>query len=181
MIGSDYEKLAKMAEECGFNGYAPLEMKTIIKHPEVRDSCAKNACHAYDTSWSCPPACGSVDECYDEMMSFDYGILIQTHGELEDAMDYESMMEIAEEHAEHVRAFVEKAKAYQPGCLVLGGVCSLCKKCTYPDAPCRFPDKRFSSMEAYGMFVSEVCKKNELQYYYGPNTLAYCSCAFFKF
>ena len=89
-------------------------------------------------------------------------------------------MEIEKRHKEHVAAFVDQARAVQEDCLVLGGVCAACKKCTYPDNPCRFPMKRTSSMEAYGMFVSEVCKANDLTYYYGPNTLAYLSCAFFK-
>ena len=31
-------------------------------------------------------------------------------------------------------------------------------------------------MEAYGMLVLEVCKANDLQYYYGPTTITYSSC-----
>ena len=30
--------------------------------------------------------------------------------------------------------------------------------------------------EAYGMVVSEVCKKNDIPYYYGPGTLTYVGC-----
>ena len=56
------------------------------------------------------------------------------------------------------------------------GCCTKCKVCTYPDAPCRFPDQAFSSMEAYGMLVTQVCKANGLEYYYGPCTIAYTSC-----
>ena len=175
-----YEEMAKKAVESGFTAVAPLAMETIILHPEVRDTCAKNKCQAYDTNWSCPPACGTLEECWAELQQYKYGILLQTMGELEDSMDYESMMEIEKKHKEHVAAFVDQARAVQEDCLVLGGVCTACKKCTYPDNPCRFPMKRTSSMEAYGMFVSEVCKANDLTYYYGPNTLAYLSCAFFK-
>ena len=54
--------------------------------------------------------------------------------------------------------------------------CQNCKSCTYPDAPCRFPDKKVSSMEAYGMLVSQICKDNSLPYYYGDCTIAYTSC-----
>jgi hypothetical protein len=31
-------------------------------------------------------------------------------------------------------------------------------------------------MEALGMIVSDVCKDNNLPYYYGPNTLTYVGC-----
>ena len=61
--------------------------------------------------------------------------------------------------------------------LALGaGCCTQCAVCSYPDSPCRFPEKMVSSMEAYGMLVLEVCQKNGMAYYYGPNTIAYTSC-----
>ena len=31
--------------------------------------------------------------------------------------------------------------------------CGICKTCTYPDAPCRFPDRARRSMEACGIDV----------------------------
>ena len=52
--------------------------------------------------------------------------------------------------------------------------------CTCPDAPCRFPDQAFSSMEAYGMLVMQVCQANHLDYYYGPGKIAYTSCYLLK-
>ena len=64
-----------------------------------------------------------------------------------------------------------------PGALVLGdGACDNCRECTYPDAPCRFPERQSSAMEAYGMLVSEVCQQNDILYYYGPGTLTYVGC-----
>jgi predicted metal-binding protein len=51
-----------------------------------------------------------------------------------------------------------------------------CKTCTYPDAPCRFPEKMSASMEALGMVVSDVCKDNNLPYYYGAGTLTFVGC-----
>lgn len=46
-------------------------------------------------------------------------------------------------------------------------------------APCRFPDKACSSMEAYSLLVSEACKVGGLQYYHGKNTLSYTACVLF--
>ena len=57
-----------------------------------------------------------------------------------------------------------------------GESCAICKTCTYPDAPCRFPERQSSAMEAYGMLVSEVCQQNDILYYYGPGTLTYVGC-----
>ena len=59
------------------------------------------------------------------------------------------------------------------------GTCTLCKECTYPDAPCRFPDKRLVSMEAAGLVVSEVCTQAGIDYNHGPQTIAYSGCVLF--
>jgi predicted metal-binding protein len=56
------------------------------------------------------------------------------------------------------------------------GACGRCEHCTFPDKPCRFPDKMTASMEAYGIVVSDVCQSNNLPYYYGNNTLTYTGC-----
>ena len=60
------------------------------------------------------------------------------------------------------------------------GCCTQCAKCTYPEEPCRFPEKQITSMEAYGMLVLEICKQNGLQYYYGSDKMAYTSCFLLK-
>ncbi|MDE8682148.1 DUF2284 domain-containing protein [Blautia schinkii] len=47
-----------------------------------------------------------------------------------------------------------------PDMLMLGaGGCRICGHCAYPK-PCRFPEKAISSMEAYGLFVTQVCRDN---------------------
>ena len=37
-----------------------------------------------------------------------------------------------------------------------------------------------SSMEAYGLLVSNVCRSSGLEYYYGPLTLTYSACILTK-
>ena len=70
--------------------------------------------------------------------------------------------------------FSDKIHELFPDAMVIGD--GQCKICTYPDDPCRFPDKKSSSMEALGMVVSEVCADNGISYYYGPGTLTYVGC-----
>ena len=66
-------------------------------------------------------------------------------------------------------------------CLPLSaGSCTLCRRCTYPDRPCRFPQRRMASMEAYGLLVSDVCRRSGLGYYYGTGTMTYTSCVLYK-
>ncbi|MDY5100004.1 MAG: DUF2284 domain-containing protein [Oscillospiraceae bacterium] len=173
----DYEKLNRMALEAGFTRSAPLKASTIELKQEVRDMCAVNTCGQYDKNWACPPGCGTLDECRERIAEYEEGILVQTTGDVEDSMDFEGIMAASEAHDEHFRALFDALRKEYPHMLgISAGSCKRCKDCTYPDKPCRFPELRTSSMEAYGMLVLEVCKANDLQYYYGPTTITYSSC-----
>ena len=172
-----YERLAELAEEAGFSAWAKLDVSTIELKTEVREMCAANSCGQYGKRWSCPPGCGSLEDCARRLAECSQGILVQTCGDVEDGFDFEAMMEIEAEHKEHFAAMHEALRAGGEPVLAIGaGCCTQCTACTYPDAPCRFPEKMIASMEAYGMLVLEVCRANGLQYYYGPDKMAYTGC-----
>ena len=60
-----------------------------------------DTCHKYDKCWSCPPGCGSLEECEAKVRQYKYGIIVQTVGELEDVFDGEGMMETEARHKEY--------------------------------------------------------------------------------
>lgn len=177
----NYEQLVQLATEAGFTAWGPLDVSTIELKQQVRDMCAVNTCGKYEKCWSCPPGCGSIEECEERISGYTHGILVQTYGDIEDGFDFEAIMEIEEAHKEHFQQMYAKLREQKADTLAIGaGACTVCKTCTYPDAPCRFPERMVSSMEAYGMLVLEVCKKNDLTYYYGPDKMAYTSCFLLK-
>jgi predicted metal-binding protein len=171
------EEVKEMALNCGFSHVGALDVDTVRVREEVREACAVNKCHAYDKNWACPPACGTLEECSEKMHKFKKGVLVQTTATLEDSLDYEGMEAAAIEHGKHFVEFSDKIRKLYPNSVLLGaGGCMRCEKCTWPTEPCRFPEKTTSSMEAFGLVVSDVCKDNNLPYYYGPNTLTYTGC-----
>jgi len=176
----DREKFAEWAERCGFSYSAPLDISTLEFLQDVRDMCNAKQCDRYDTSWSCPPACPSLEEMRDRVKSYGGGLLVQTVGDLEDSYDWEGIMEAGARHKVNFgRMWDELEKAY-PSVFAMGaGACMLCGKCTYPDEPCRFPDRMSASMEACGLFVSKVCTDNNLKYNYGPDKMVFTSCFLF--
>ena len=113
------------------------------------------------------------------MRSYKRGILIQTTGVLRRDIDTKLYRETEQLHTEHLKVLREQMMEEFPDMLMLGaGGCRICKKCAYPE-PCHFPEKAISSMEAYGLFVTQVCRDNDLQYYYGSRTITYTGCALF--
>ena len=170
------EEIIALAKEIGFDVAVEMDPKTIVLREDVRAMCAEGKCNAYGHNWTCPPACGDLDHCREVVAKYTEGIIVQTVGQLEDAMDYEAMMDTGKLHKEHFRALAEQVKARYPEATCLGaGGCTVCAKCNYPE-PCRFPEKAFSSMEGYGMLVSDVCTANNVPYYHGENTIAYVGC-----
>ena len=143
--------------------------------------CAADRCRSFNRNWSCPPGCGTLEEIAERVKPYTRGILVQSIGQLEDEFDVETMMET--EHTQKARfaQLVEYVRSKEPDCIPMAaGACQVCKKCTYPDAPCRFPEKSIPSMEAYGLFVSKVCIQSGMKYNYGKNTIAYSSCILLK-
>ncbi len=177
----NYEDLADLAERTGFSAWAKLDVASIDLKSEVRDMCAVNSCGMYAKRWSCPPGCGTLEDCRKQLQRYPCGILVQTVGEIEDSFDFEAMVEIEAEHKERFARMYDSLRREGTEVLALGaGCCTYCGECTYPAAPCRFPDKAVSSMEAYGMLVLEVCKLNALPYHYGSNKMAYTGCFLVK-
>ena len=169
----------KEALECGFTYAAPLDVSTLKCLQSVRDACAADKCRSYDKCWTCPPACGTLEECEKKLRRYGHGILLQTVGKMDGAFDVEGMVAAMEAHKENFDAFAEKIRAAYPDALPLGaGGCNVCRKCAYP-APCRFPEKALSSMEAYGLFVAPICKENGLKAHYGDGTLTSVACVLY--
>ncbi len=168
------ETIVEEVLKLGFDHACLAQISTLKPMEEVRDMCAVDKCHAYDKTWTCPPGCGTIHECEARMKSYDWGVLVQTTACLEDSMDYEGMMEGENKQKAASKVLTaELRKEYKDVLPLCAASCDICKKCTYPDAPCRFPEKAVSAMEGYGLLVSKVCKDNGIDYYYGPNTVTY--------
>ncbi len=175
------EELIAFALRNGFTNAGELNVRALVFMPEVREMCSADKCRAYGRNWRCPPACGSIEQAAETAAKYSYGLLVQTVGKLEDDFDYETMQKTGKAHAESFIRMMRELKKRYPDILGMGaGTCARCETCTYPDAPCRFPDDSYSSMEAYGLWVSRVCELSGVKYNYGPQTIAYTSCYLLK-
>lgn len=164
------------ALEIGFTHAAYLNPTMLIPMTMVREMCAENKCHAYHKNWTCPPFCGTLEECAAKMQSYQHGILLQTVGTMQRVIDTKAYIETEKKHLKLFRNYCNIIRDIYPNALCLGsGGCRICADCAYP-APCRFPEKAYSSMEGYGLFVTQVCNDAQIPYYYGEKTITYMAC-----
>lgn len=166
-----------LAEEAGFSHAGQLNMEALRFLPEVRDMCSVDRCKNYGRCWTCPPHCGTLEETAEKARQYSRGVLLQSTGQMEDDFDVDCMMETERLQKQRFSRLLDSLRPHFPTMLPMGsGGCSICKVCTCPNEPCRFPEKAYPSMEAYGLFVSDVCKQSDLPYYYGPQTITYTAC-----
>ena len=90
------EEIVALALECGFSQAGAVNMEALEFLPEVREMCAADRCHMYGRCWTCPPACGTLEETAARARQYRRGILVQSTGELEDDFDVETMQELEE-------------------------------------------------------------------------------------
>lgn len=174
--------IEQLAESIGFNCMGTCDAKDLVAREEVRSMCAAGTCQKYDRSWACPPACGDIADFQKQMNEFGKCLVVQTVAQMEDDFDFETMEEAGELQKRRVLDLVEaiEREGLSAETMVLSaGTCTLCAVCTYPDEPCRFPDKRLVSMEAAGLVVSEVCTLAGIPYNHGPQTMAYSGCVLY--
>ncbi len=169
----------RVAKTCGFSHAAVFDPAILVAREDVRAMCAADKCHAYGKNWTCPPHCGSLSQCQERLQGYRHGILLQTVGQLAKPIDTRGYRETEQRHLTRFSRFCEVLRKTHPNALCLGsGGCRVCKTCAWPEA-CRFPGQAVSSMEGYGLFVTQVCRDVGLDYYYGEKTIAYTACVLF--
>ena len=173
------DKWITCAKELGFTHGAFIDVATLRPQQTVRDMCAADTCRAYGKNWTCPPHCGTLEACEEKLRSYPLALLVQTVARLEKRIDTRGYAAAEKRHQESLRNLYRRIRREYPDALCLGaGGCRICQSCAWPE-PCRFPEEAMSSMEGYGLFVTQVCRDNGIAYYHGEKTIAYFACILF--
>jgi predicted metal-binding protein len=156
--------------------YAAVPTAAIVFSPELIKSCEANVCGKYNHCWTCPPAIDPVDKQKKLITAFPSAFVFTTMSALDDSFDYEGMTRAKEFHDRLTAEMHERFGKTNP---VFGaGGCTICAVCAYP-APCKFPDKIYSSIEAAGINVTDLSHAAGLRYNNGVNTVTYFSMILF--
>ena len=112
----------ELALSIGFSHAGIIDPSKLRALPEVRDMCADGRCRRYKRSWSCPPACGTLEEAEARMHRYRCGVLVQTTAELEDDFDVEAMMEAEKRHKTNFFILAEQFRVQVPNVLLHGSL-----------------------------------------------------------
>lgn len=163
----------------GIHEYKFISPDMLTFSEAVRQACAANLCGRYGKSWACPPGAGDWQVLRDRFLTYKNAFIYTTVHEIEDSFDFEGMAEGGKRHSEVDNALLDHLKDTGVKFELAGaGSCDICGKCTYPDAPCRHPDRMRHSMEACGMDVVQISRDAGIKYINGQNTVTYFSILF---
>lgn len=136
----------------------------------VRYIC-ETECPMFGKSWSCPPGCGTVEECRGICGSFEHGVIFSTVAEVNDASSFDETLPTRAAHTEVVRDLAEKVFYDRRTKLLSCESCTHCAECSYPEHPCRFPEKMMPCIEAYGIITTALTEKYQMDFYLSSNTV----------
>lgn len=172
--------LSEAAAESGCTQWGPIKTTDLNFYPEIRRICEGNSCRGYGRTWACPPAVGTLEECKARTLKYRNFFLFSQKFQLEDSFDFEGMEQGMRDFKDTVDHLADRIKPNFPEALILSNEgCGRCKTCTYPDAPCRFPDKLYPSIEGFGFIVSELARQAGIRYNNGPDTVTFFGAVLF--
>ena len=160
--------------------YAFITTDELVFADRVRWICA-HECPMYNTNWACPPAVGTVEECKARVMAFDEGLMIATITEVHDIADIQATLATRADHEAVTREITELVRQRATDTLTLSTeACAHCAKCTWPDAPCRHPDRMFPCVESHGILVTNLAEKHGIDFLAGSNLVTWFSLIFYR-
>jgi predicted metal-binding protein len=174
------ETILRNREQLKINEYAFLESHQVLFSHEVRSLCERNACGLYSKSWACPPSVGSIEHCQNRCSEFHDAVVFNSLSPLLKKNDVSGWHEARRMH----EAITEEVvKIFRPSvdCILALSTegCMVCETCSYPNSPCRFPERMFPAIEGFGINVIQLAKTCGIKYHNGPYTVTYFSAIFF--
>ena len=168
------ETICRNARRVGLSEIGEIDIQTIEHDVWVRKICEDNSCRSYNTTWACPPAVGTLEECRDRCRSFQHMLLFNRKYDLTDSFDFEGITSAMQHFKDTVDAFDSLVGPILGRHLFLSKEgCGKCKTCTWPGAPCRFPDMLHHSIEGYGFNIMKLAEQAGLHYNSGQNTVTF--------
>jgi len=161
----NHDNYIRAASALGFTHAVSIADFALKCEAEIRAYCNAEQCRNYASTWVCPPGCGTVEECQSHASNYRAGIVLQTVGDIPPIGKETTLRGLQKKHNANVLKLADMARSEGIDVLPLTtGGCPVCKSCTFPNEPCRDPERRMHSLSAYGINVGNLCKTAELEY-----------------
>lgn len=170
----NHSEIIQLAVREGFCAASVLPMNRVVFDHSFLRYCEENLCGGYGANYSCPPDCGTPAEMKARLTGFDHALVVQTRWPIADYRDTQAIRAAKASHNCGMLRIIEVMKQENLRGLMAGASnCTLCDRCAALDgAPCRDPERRFSCLSAYCVFVKKLAEECGMEYFCADGSIA---------
>lgn len=164
---ADFALLEQQLAQLPLFQYAFVDTAQLAFTERVRAICEQE-CPRYNKTWACPPAVGTVEECKARCLQYPHALVLTTVTEVDDITDWEHTLSTRAAHEAVTREAAALVRAQAGEVFVLSTEsCAHCETCTWPNAPCRHPDRMFPCVESHGILATDIAEKCGMDFFDG--------------
>ena len=176
----DRDKLEQALAELPLFQFAYVDTKDIVFTERVRTICEQE-CPMYNTTWACPPAVGTVEECRARCLAYPEALVITTVTEVSDIANIDETLATRAPHEAIAHQVAALLREQNQQVMVLSTeACAICEHCAYPGAPCRHPELMFPCVESHGINILPTLEALGVPFQYGENVVSWFSLLFYN-
>ena len=176
----DKAALEERLAELPLYSYGFFDTRELEFTDRVRWVC-EHECPMYGTTWACPPAVGTVEECRKKCMSYPECLMIASVTEVSDISKIDETLATRPAHEKLTNRVRDEMRELGVRPFILSTeACTICSRCAYLDGlPCRMPGAMHPCVESQGINVIPLLEKFGLEFQYGENVVTWVSLLFF--
>ena len=170
-----YEEMIQHALDEDFAAAAIISMDKVVFDASFRPYCEENLCGHYGANYSCPPDCGTPEEMEARMTAYQHALVFQSKWNITDYRDVLAIKAAKQSHNQAMLRVIESMRqAGFPGLMAGASSCTLCERCAICNGePCRDPERRFSCLSAYCIYVKKLAEECNMEYACTDGKLAF--------
>lgn len=176
----DKAALEERLAELPLYSYGFFDTRELEFTDRVRWVC-EHECPMYGTTWACPPAVGTVEECRKKCMSYPECLMIASVTKVSDISNIDETLATRPAHEKLTNRVRDEMRELGVRPFILSTeACTICSRCAYLDGlPCRMPGAMHPCVESQGINVIPLLEKFGLEFQYGENVVTWVSLLFF--
>lgn len=160
------DQIVDVAIEEGFSCASVIDTSSIVFDGSFRSYCKENLCGQFGANHSCPPHCGTPEEMRQKILKYNRALVLQTVWHVPDFQDHALIESAKQSHRDYSFNVIERLERQGlHGIMAGASYCSLCTPCELKAGrPCRYPQKQYSCMSAYCVYVKGLAEKCGMVY-----------------
>ena len=161
--------------------YPNTTVKTNLPVPEVtyksvqknRMLCRTNMCGHYNSSWTCPPNCGTEEFCIERISSYGLSDVVMRRYDNVDFSDTEKVDAMMNGFRDMCRDIMIKTRKEGFDVIAFAdGPCSYCKECAFRKGKnCYHPEMQVPSVSGYGIDMTSYLSEIGIEFGFSKNSV----------